>query len=135
MAPLRYAAKFDPFLSLDCAGVEGGGRNPIKSKFCHLATLYLATMNTSIILCLAAALSLSSIAVAILPNGECTADNQSCELESNNVIGIINGVASVDECLDQGTNSIGWSSCLKNILRYLFDSVNSATYQNYRVIQ
>ena len=22
MAPLRYAAKFDPFLSLDCAGVE-----------------------------------------------------------------------------------------------------------------
>ena len=25
MAPLRYAAKFDPFLSLDCARVEGGG--------------------------------------------------------------------------------------------------------------
>ena len=24
MAPLRYAAKFDPFLSLDCARVEGG---------------------------------------------------------------------------------------------------------------
>ena len=23
MAPLRYAAKFDPFLSLDCARVEG----------------------------------------------------------------------------------------------------------------
>ena len=23
MAPLRYAAKFDPFLSLDCAGLEG----------------------------------------------------------------------------------------------------------------
>ena len=33
MAPLRYTAKFDPFLSLDYAGVEGGG------KFCHLATL------------------------------------------------------------------------------------------------
>ena len=25
MAPLRYAAKFDPFLSLDCARVEGLG--------------------------------------------------------------------------------------------------------------
>ena len=25
MAPLRYTAKFDPFLSLDCARVEGGG--------------------------------------------------------------------------------------------------------------
>ena len=42
MAPLRYDAKFDPFLSLDCApaallpsvihGKEG-------MKFCHLATL------------------------------------------------------------------------------------------------
>ena len=30
MAPLRYAAKFDPFLFLDCARVEGG------IKFCHL---------------------------------------------------------------------------------------------------
>ena len=36
MAPLRYAAKFDPFLSLDCARVEGVGA---QSKFCHLATL------------------------------------------------------------------------------------------------
>ena len=25
MAPLCYTAKFDPFLSLDCARVEGGG--------------------------------------------------------------------------------------------------------------
>ena len=33
MAPLRYAAKFDPFLSLDCARVEGG------VKIYHLATL------------------------------------------------------------------------------------------------
>ena len=38
MAPLRCAAKCDPFLSLDCAGVEGvGAQSPI--KFCHLATL------------------------------------------------------------------------------------------------
>ena len=40
MAPLRYAAKFDPFLSLDC---PPPWRNPRKGKegikFCHLATL------------------------------------------------------------------------------------------------
>ena len=35
MAPLRYAAKFDPFLSLDCARVEGVE----EIKFCHLATM------------------------------------------------------------------------------------------------
>ena len=35
MAPLRCAAKFDPFLSLDCARVEGVGA----IKFCHLATM------------------------------------------------------------------------------------------------
>ena len=35
MAPLRYAANFDPFLSLDCAG---GG-----IKFCLLATLITGT--------------------------------------------------------------------------------------------
>ena len=35
MAPLRYVAKFDPFLSLDCAGVEGMAAR----KFCHLETL------------------------------------------------------------------------------------------------
>ena len=27
-----YTAKFDPFLSLDCARVEGGGRNPRKGS-------------------------------------------------------------------------------------------------------
>ena len=36
-APLRYAEKFDRFLSLDCARVEGVGVQGI--KFCHLATL------------------------------------------------------------------------------------------------
>ena len=35
MAPLRYTAKFDPFLSLCCARVEAGGG----IRFCHLATL------------------------------------------------------------------------------------------------
>ena len=41
MAPLRYAAKFDPFLSLDCAPTPSTptiqGKEGI--KFCHLATL------------------------------------------------------------------------------------------------
>ena len=32
MAPLRTAAKFDHFLSLDCARVEGVGRNPGKGR-------------------------------------------------------------------------------------------------------
>ena len=32
MAPLRYAAKFDPFLSLDCARVEGVGAQSKERK-------------------------------------------------------------------------------------------------------
>ena len=40
MAPLRYTGKFDPFLSLDCARVEGVGA---QSKFCHLATMQSPT--------------------------------------------------------------------------------------------
>ena len=39
MAPLRCAVKFDPFLSLDCARVEGGEEG---IKFCHLATSLLS---------------------------------------------------------------------------------------------
>ena len=35
MAPLRHTAEFDPLLSLDCAGLEGG------PQYCHLATLVL----------------------------------------------------------------------------------------------
>ena len=38
MAPLHYAAKFDPVLSLDCAPTPSiQGKEGI--KFCHLATL------------------------------------------------------------------------------------------------
>ena len=36
MAPLHCAAIIDPFLSLNCARVEGGG-----IKFCHLSTMIL----------------------------------------------------------------------------------------------
>ena len=32
MAPLHYAAKFDPFLSLDCARVEGVERKERKGR-------------------------------------------------------------------------------------------------------
>ena len=41
MAPLRYAAKFDPFLSLDCAPTLHPGAIQGKEgiKFCDLATL------------------------------------------------------------------------------------------------
>ena len=46
MAPLRYAAKFDPFLSLDCAPQPPPWRNLRKGKegikFCHLATVAVA---------------------------------------------------------------------------------------------
>ena len=43
MAPLRYAANFDPFLCLDCAKSVGGRGGAIQGKegvkFCRLATL------------------------------------------------------------------------------------------------
>ena len=42
MAPLRYAAKYDPFLSLDCAPSAlhpGAIQGKEGIKFCHLATL------------------------------------------------------------------------------------------------
>ena len=37
MAPLRCAAKFDPFLSLDCAGVEGVGAQSKEGKGSNFA--------------------------------------------------------------------------------------------------
>ena len=37
IALLRYAAKFDPFLSLDCTRVEGMGRNPRKGRHHNFA--------------------------------------------------------------------------------------------------
>ena len=40
MAPLRYAAKFDPFPSLDCAPTPSTlAQSKEGIKFCHLATL------------------------------------------------------------------------------------------------
>ena len=39
MAPLRYAAKFDPFLSLDRAPHPGTIQGKEGIKFCYLATL------------------------------------------------------------------------------------------------
>ena len=37
MAPLHYAAKFDPFLSLDCARVEGVGAQSKERKGSNFA--------------------------------------------------------------------------------------------------
>ena len=37
MAPLRYAAKFDPLLSLDCARVEGVGAQSKERKGSNFA--------------------------------------------------------------------------------------------------
>ena len=37
MAPLRYAAKFNPFLSLDCARVEGVGAQSNERKGSNFA--------------------------------------------------------------------------------------------------
>ena len=47
MAPLLCAVKFDPFLSLDCVGVEDGGaiQGMEGMKFCHLATLNRISMD------------------------------------------------------------------------------------------
>ena len=40
MAQLRYAAKFDPFLSLDCAPMPSTlAQSKERIKLCHLATL------------------------------------------------------------------------------------------------
>ena len=37
MAPLRYAAKYDPFRSLDCARVEGVGAQSKETKGSNFA--------------------------------------------------------------------------------------------------
>ena len=47
MAPLRYAAKFDPILSLDCAGLRAGIKGKEGIKFCHLSTLPRETGSTA----------------------------------------------------------------------------------------
>jgi len=53
-------------------------------------------------------LSLASVVVAVLPNGECSASNKTCELENNNVIGILNGIYSVEECRQQCLDNNGF---------------------------
>ena len=58
-------------------------------------------MNPSIVLSVATFVLLHGAAESVLPNGQCSASNMSCELESNNVIGIINGVANAEECNQQ----------------------------------
>ena len=54
MAPLRYAAKYDPFISLDCApmpSTPGAIQGKEEIKFCHLATLLLLSFEFFSFLC------------------------------------------------------------------------------------
>ena len=46
----------------------------------------------------AAFLLFSSVTDAVLPNGECFVEDLTCELENNNVIGIISGISTAEEC-------------------------------------
>ena len=39
-----------------------------------------------------------SVTDAVLPSGECFVEELTCELENNNVIGIINGISTAEEC-------------------------------------
>ena len=39
-----------------------------------------------------------SFTVALLPNGQCSVQDMACQLGSDNVVGIINGIASVEDC-------------------------------------
>ena len=85
-----------------------------RQQFCTIARLVnyssVAMKSNMTILCACAVtfLSLASVAVAVLPNGECSASNQTCELEDNNVIGIINGIDSAEECKQQCLDNNGF---------------------------
>jgi len=50
---------------------------------------------------LLALVSLPSVSYALLPNGECTVLDMTCQLENDNVVGIVNGVTSDKECIEQ----------------------------------
>ena len=51
LAPLRYAAKFDPFLSLDCARVEGVGAPSGNHLSTHLSYLQLLAVSDLCVVC------------------------------------------------------------------------------------
>ena len=42
-----------------------------------------------------------SLTLGSLPNGECSVANMTCKLEDDNVIGILNGVLSLEECQEE----------------------------------
>ena len=67
----------------------------------HLSSvLYksIVAMSPSPVLCVATFILLHNAAEAVLPNGQCLATNMSCEATDNNIIGIINGVTSAEDC-------------------------------------
>ena len=55
-------------------------------------------MNSKITCQVLALLMLLQVTLAALPDGNCSTTGSTCELENDNVIGIINGVASEEEC-------------------------------------
>ena len=46
-------------------------------------------------------LFLPSATLALLPNGECSVPDMTCQIDNENVIGIVNGVESAQECKDE----------------------------------
>ena len=84
LASLRFAVKFDPFLSLDCAGVEGVGAQGV--QFCHLATLrgrpfvrLLACLNLNLISVFCTA-RISSHPYSSVTSGNGEGDDRGCRV-------------------------------------------------------
>ena len=46
-------------------------------------------------------LLLPSATLALLPNGECSVPDMTCQIDNENVIGIINDAVSAQECKDE----------------------------------
>lgn len=41
---------------------------------------------------------LANVAQAVLPNGLCSSEDVTCDFEDDNLVGVAEGVATVDEC-------------------------------------
>ena len=74
-------------------------------------------------------------AEAQLPNGACSAQDAACSIEGDNLLAIISGVATADDCR-QGCGSLekhfGLSFGLKNTSRFQCDS---ETYLNCTIFE
>ena len=54
--------------------------------------MVLLTLLTATLLCL------PNIALAQLPNGACSIEEASCEIQEDNLLGILSGISSAEEC-------------------------------------